>query len=183
MFSKKTSEYFFKTNSRNLLRVNNKFPKCYYPFLISQLVSSLLRRNILNEVLDNNTKVVFLIKIHTYLQNIFSFCLYTCLRHLFFLTTLIYVLLVISADEFLFAEWFTCKRRRVSHLDTGRKLNVHSMFIRGTGRLLNVLYMLNYCPVSRELYPTRTIASPSQASSVPQAELELANNLSSDFAE
>ena len=40
---------------------------------------------------------------------------------------------------------------RVSPLDTGRKLNVHTKFRRSPGRLLHVLSFFNIRPVSRGL--------------------------------
>ena len=36
-------------------------------------------------------------------------------------------------------------------MDTGRKLNVHKIFKRRPGRLLNVLYTFNLRPVSRRI--------------------------------
>ena len=41
-------------------------------------------------------------------------------------------------------------------VDTGRKLNVHKTFRRRPGRLLNVLYTFNLCPVSTGLDVTQS---------------------------
>ena len=46
----------------------------------------------------------------------------------------------------------------VSPLDTGRKLNVHKMFSRRPGRLLNILCTFNLRPVSRGEADQRPLA-------------------------
>ena len=37
-------------------------------------------------------------------------------------------------------------------MDTGQVLNIYNAFIRRLGRLSNILYTLNLCPVSKESF-------------------------------
>ena len=63
----------------------------------------------------------------------------------------LFLLVIYSLDE---KQKFMHKAHKANPVDTGHKLNVHLMFRRRPGHLLNVWYMFSLCPMStgKELF-------------------------------
>ena len=63
----------------------------------------------------------------------------------------LFLLVIYNLDE---KQKFMHKAHKANPVDTGHKLNVHPMFRRRPGHLLNVWYMFNLCPMStgKELF-------------------------------